>query len=100
MKVTRPALMQSQNCRGVSRALSGTIGTLQADKTRLETDYIRSAQVSVAIAEEAKLAGYLESIEGALHEIMMEQDVHRAAFWRAFDEFVDPIIARRAAAHG
>lgn len=37
------------------------------------------------------------TIEGALHEIMMEQDAYRAQFWRAFDEFVDPIIARRRA---
>jgi lysophospholipase len=34
------------------------------------------------------------TVEGALHEIMMEKDAHRAAFWRAFDEFVDPVIAR------
>lgn len=34
-------------------------------------------------------------IEGALHEIMMERDELRAAYWRAFDAFVEPLIAPR-----
>lgn len=32
-------------------------------------------------------------IKGALHEIMMEVDHIRAAYWREFDAFIDPILA-------
>lgn len=37
------------------------------------------------------------TIEGALHEILMERDPFRAAFWEAFDAFVEPRIAGAAA---
>lgn len=34
-------------------------------------------------------------IEGALHEIMMENDALRAAYWREFDAFIEPLLAAR-----
>ncbi|MEO1250728.1 MAG: alpha/beta hydrolase [Pseudomonadota bacterium] len=37
-------------------------------------------------------------IEGALHEIMMERDEHRAAFWRVVEEFFAPALADGARA--
>lgn len=37
-------------------------------------------------------------IEGALHEILMEADRYRAAFWNAFDEFIEPRLAAPDAA--
>lgn len=33
-------------------------------------------------------------IDGALHEILMERDEIRDQYWRAFDDFVDPIIEK------
>lgn len=33
-------------------------------------------------------------IKGALHEIMMEADDLRAAYWREFDAFIEPLLAR------
>jgi lysophospholipase len=35
------------------------------------------------------------TVEGALHEILMEEDRCRAAFWAAFDDFVAPRLAGR-----
>lgn len=32
-------------------------------------------------------------IKGALHEIMMEADAVRAAYWREFDAFIEPLLA-------
>jgi len=32
-------------------------------------------------------------IKGALHEIMMEADAFRAAYWREFDAFIEPLLA-------
>lgn len=32
-------------------------------------------------------------IKGALHEIMMEADSFRAAYWREFDAFIEPLLA-------
>lgn len=32
-------------------------------------------------------------IKGALHEIMMESDAIRAAYWREFDAFIEPLLA-------
>jgi lysophospholipase len=34
-------------------------------------------------------------IAGALHEIMMESDALRAAYWREFDAFIEPLLADR-----
>ncbi|MEL7488611.1 MAG: alpha/beta hydrolase [Pseudomonadota bacterium] len=36
------------------------------------------------------------TVDGALHEILMERDTYRDGFWRAFDGFVDPILDARA----
>lgn len=36
------------------------------------------------------------AIKGALHEILMERDELRNQFWKAFDDFVAPKIARAA----
>lgn len=33
-------------------------------------------------------------IKGALHEIMMEADEYRAAYWEAFDAFMEPLLAK------
>lgn len=33
-------------------------------------------------------------IKGALHEIMMEQDKYRAEFWKAVDEFLNPLLVQ------
>jgi len=33
----------------------------------------------------------LVTIPGALHEILMERDEIRAQFWKAFDEFIEPV---------
>lgn len=33
-----------------------------------------------------------ETIDGALHEILMEQDQYRSAFWDAFDKFIAPVF--------
>jgi len=55
----------------------------------------------VSHADHLRLAGRSPlidcvTVDGALHEIMMERDVYRAAFWRAFDAFVDPIVEMRS----
>lgn len=36
------------------------------------------------------------TIDGALHEIMMEREEIRNRFWQAFDSFVDPKVASAA----
>lgn len=36
------------------------------------------------------------TINGALHEIMMERDEIRDRYWKAFDEFVEPVFATSA----
>lgn len=36
-------------------------------------------------------------LKGALHEIMMEQDIYRNEYWRAFDDFVEPILSEAIA---
>jgi len=38
-------------------------------------------------------------VKDALHEIMMERDEIRDIFWRDFDAFVDPIVARNSPLH-
>jgi lysophospholipase len=58
-----------------------------ADSVVSHADHFRIAAMSPLID--------VVTVEGALHEIMMEKDAYRAAFWKAFDEFVDPILARR-----
>jgi lysophospholipase len=47
----------------------------------------------------AKLLPQARRVEvpGAKHEIMMEKDDMRAAFWRAFDDLADHVAPRRAA---
>ncbi len=45
-----------------------------------------------ALARRSDLIERIE-IAGALHEILMERDVFRDAFWRAFDDFVEPRLA-------
>lgn len=34
-------------------------------------------------------------VKGAFHEIMMESDALRAAYWREFDAFIEPLLADR-----
>lgn len=34
-------------------------------------------------------------IEDALHEILMERDIYRNAYWEAFDAFVEPLLTDR-----
>lgn len=34
------------------------------------------------------------TVKGALHEILMERDEFRAQYWRAFDDFVEPLLER------
>ncbi len=40
--------------------------------------------------------GRCVTVEGARHEILMETDERRAAFWREFDALVDPLTPPRA----
>lgn len=70
----------------------------------VDPDYVRSIKIPVLVfcAEEDRLinnqaqarlvedlpAGQLITISGARHEIMMETDERRAAFWGAFDTFM------------
>jgi len=57
-----------------------------------EDDHLVDTNDHATIAERSRLIDRIV-IEGALHEILMERDEHREAYWRAFDEFIDPLIA-------
>lgn len=50
-------------------------------------DRIVSTPAVEAVARRIKLAAYV-AVEGARHELLMEQDVFRARFWAAFDAYL------------
>lgn len=61
-----------------------------------ENDYLIDSSDHCALAAKSPLIDCV-TIKGALHEIMMEQDQFRAAFWSAFDAFVEPRLANEPA---
>ncbi|MCB2112057.1 MAG: alpha/beta hydrolase [Parvularculaceae bacterium] len=62
-----------------------------------QNDHLVRARDHGWIAKQSPLISR-KIIEGSLHEIMMERDEIRDRFWREFDEFVDPVVSRKAAA--
>ncbi len=57
-----------------------------------ENDYLVDSRDHVVIAAQSPLIERVV-IAGALHEILMEKDAIRAAFWKTFDDFVEPFLA-------
>jgi lysophospholipase len=60
-----------------------------------ENDHLVRTSDHRWLAEQSPLIDCV-TIKGALHEILMERDEIRAAFWKAFDGFVGPKIATAA----
>lgn len=56
-----------------------------------EKDELVSSADHQWLAEQSSLIDCV-TIDGALHEILMEQDHLRAAYWQAFDEFVERFL--------
>ena len=61
-----------------------------------EHDHLVNSHDHEALAERSDKISRIE-IKGALHEILMERDEFRAQYWRAFDDFVEPLLAGAAA---
>lgn len=57
-----------------------------------EDDQLVDSDDHATIAEQSRLIDRVV-IDGALHEILMEQDTFRVAYWDAFDAFVEPLVA-------
>ncbi|MEE2690530.1 MAG: alpha/beta hydrolase [Pseudomonadota bacterium] len=60
-----------------------------------EKDELVSSKDHRILAERSALIDNV-TIKGALHEILMERDDLRAAYWRAFDEFILPRLQAAA----
>ena len=60
-----------------------------------EHDYLVDSSDHLRLAAASDMIDCV-TIKGALHEIMMETDQYRAAFWSAFDAFVEPRLAAQA----
>jgi lysophospholipase len=61
-----------------------------------EHDHLVSSNDHQWLAKQSPLIDCV-TIKGALHEILMESDVYRDQYWRAFDAFVEPLIAATGA---